>query len=186
MKEIAHLTSKLTDPEYLSLLIEPFMIWGLALGVVGTVLAFLFKERKAQMASLLLIIVAALMVVPYSQFRKKADTQSATIFATKRAQIEEQQTRWLEAQWVYFAVAGLAGITLLMGMHKGKPGLLVGIGTVLAGTACVFFTMWLHLKESEIYHPNLRDTSPRVTTTEGKPPPSSSEDRRALVLRPRE
>ena len=167
MNEFAYLLDKLKDPEYLTLLLQPFLIWGLAIGVLAFIIAFAVKERKTRLLSLILIMVAALMIVPYLSVRKKSDKRTANIFATKREEIQAQQTRWLESQWVYFAVAGLAGMTILMGADKGKPGMFVGIATAGAGTAAVFFTMWLHLKDAEIYHPNLKQSA-RVTTTEAK------------------
>jgi hypothetical protein len=165
MNEFAYLLDKLKDPEYLTLLLQPFMIWGLAIGVLAFMITFMVKERKTRILALSLIIFAALMIVPYLSVRKQSDKQTANLFATKREEIQKQQTRWLESQWVYFGVAGLAGMTILMGADKGKPGLFVGIATAGAGTAAVFFTMWLHLKDAEIYHPNLRQTT-RVKTTE--------------------
>lgn len=167
MNQFAYLLDKLKDPEYLTLLLQPFMIWGLAIGVLAFIIAFAVKEGKTRLLALILIIVAALMIVPYLSLRKKSDQRTANIFSTKRAEIQTQQTRWLESQWIYFGVAGLAGMTILMGADKGKPGLFVGLATAGAGTAAVFFTMWLHLKDAEIYHPNLKQSA-RVKTTEAK------------------
>ena len=53
-------------------------------------------------------------------------------------------------------VAALAGLTVLMGAHKGKPGMLAGMATAVAGAVVVVHGAWLHLKDAEIYHPNIR------------------------------
>ena len=43
-----------------------------------------------------------------------------------------------------------------MGAHKGKPGMLAGVSTAIAGAVVVVHGAWLHLKDAEIYHPNIR------------------------------
>lgn len=191
MKEIAHLFNRLKDPEYLYLLVENFIIWGLAIGIVAFVIAFFCKERKSQMAALILVILACVMVVPYNGLREKSDKQKGYFFAiTKRTEIAAQNERWMKAQWIFFAVAGLAGATLLMGAHNGKPGLFTGIVTGVAGISCVFFTMWLNLKEAEIHHPNLRDEGRILSKTEKKVDKTIDdarrETRRVLSYRPGE
>jgi len=183
MKELAYLFNKLKDPEYLYMLIENFMIWGLAIGLVSFAVAFFCKERKSQIGSLILIILACVMVVPYIRLREKSDKGKGYFFpSTKRTEMVAQQDRWEKAQWVFFAVAGLAGATLLMGAHTGKPGLFTGILTGVAGICCVFFTIWLNLKEAEIHHPNLRD-GPRVTSTFEKRTHEVIDDARRAVKR---
>jgi hypothetical protein len=190
MKELAYLFNKLKDPEYVYLLIENFIIWGLAIGIIAAAIAFFCKERKTQGAALVLVILAAVMVVPYNNLREEADKRKGYFFPTKKALIVKQNERWMKAQWVFFAVAGLAGATLLMGAHNGRPGLITGVVTILAGISCVFFTIWLNLKEAEIYHPNLRD-GPRITSQTEKKVDKAIEDvrseaRKALSYRPAE
>ena len=73
LREFAHLTEKLKDPEYLHLLLEPLMVWGLGIGVIAFLFAFFFGERKMQMVALAVIIISCLVVVPYIKQRKLAD-----------------------------------------------------------------------------------------------------------------
>ncbi|MFT4546377.1 MAG: hypothetical protein ACI8XO_003983 [Verrucomicrobiales bacterium] len=156
LREFTHLTEKLSDPEYLHLLLEPIMIWGLGIGVIAFLLSFLFGERKMQLVALIVIIVSAMAVVPYLQQRKKADERVVKLRGDVKEMIEESTERRRDSRGAYLVVAALAGLTILMGAHKGKPGLLAGVATAAAGAVVVVHGAWLHLKDAEIYHPNIR------------------------------
>ncbi len=162
METIDLLFKKIGDPEYRHLLLEPLLIYGVLIGAAAFVLAFLFKERKMQLAALLIIIVSALMVVPYLSARSSADKRAEKLFTAKAEQIAAQRETRKDSQWAYFAVAALAGVTLLMGAHKGKAGLVVGVATVGAAGCLVLFGMAMHLKDSQIHHPNLRGSPPTL------------------------
>lgn len=154
--EFAHLTEKLKDPEYLHLLLEPIMIWGLAIGVIAFLFAYFFGERKMQLVALGVIIISSLAVGPYLKQRAQADERVVKLRADMKEQIEASQERRRDSRGAYLLVAALAGLTVLMGAHKGMPGMLAGIGTVLAGAVVVVHGAWLNLKDAEIYHPNIR------------------------------
>ena len=156
LREFAHLTDKLKDPEYLHLILEPIMIWGLGLGVVAFLFAFFFGERKMQFVALAVIIVSSLAVVPYLKQRQKADDRVVKLRGDMKEMIVESQERRRDSRGAYLVVAALGGLTILMGAHKGKPGMLAGMGTAVAGAVVVLHGAWLHLKDAEIYHPNIR------------------------------
>ncbi len=184
MDTLQLLFDKIGDPEYRHLLLEPVLIYGVLLGVVAFVCAFLFKERKMQLAALVVIMVSALTIVPYLKSRGVADQRAERLFSDRAGEIAAQREARKDARWAYFAVAGLAGVTLLMGAHKGKPGLIVGVATVGAGVCLVLFSMAMHLKDAQIYHPNLRGGQAEVAGGRGDPrEPPGARDRRALSSR---
>lgn len=156
MKDLKHLFDRIDDPEYKHLLLEPVLIYGVLIGVLAFVFAYFFKERKMQVGALVAIIISAVMVVPYLKARTKADKHNEKLFSQHAEQIKEHREVRKDAQWAYFAVAALAGVTLLMGAHSGKPGFMVGIATVIGGVCLVLFSMTMHLKDTQVYHPNLR------------------------------
>jgi len=160
LKEFIHLSEKLNDPEYLHLLLEPVMIYGLAIGVIVFLFSFFFSERRMQFVALGIIIVSSLAVIPYLDQREKADKQVVKLRASNlpgmESMMKESQERRKDSQKAYVIVAALAGLTLLMGAHKGKPGMFAGVATSIAGAAVVVHGAWLHLEDAEIYHPNIR------------------------------
>ena len=166
LREFAHLTEKLSDPEYLHLLLEPIMIWGLGVGVIAFLFSFFFGERKMQLVALTVIIISSLAVVPYLKQRTKSDERVVKLRGDVKEMIEESQERRQGSRGAYILVAALAGLTILMGAHKGLAGLLAGIGTAVVGAIVVVHGAWLHLKDAEIYHPNIRVAETPATTEE--------------------
>jgi hypothetical protein len=203
LREFAHLTDKLSDPEYLHLLLEPIMIWGLGFGVIAFLFSFFFGERKMQFVALAVIMVSSLAVMPYLEQRKKADARVVKLRSDMSGMIEESSERRSDSRGAYVLVAGLAGLTLLMGAHKGKAGMFAGMATAVAGAVVVVHGAWLHLKDAEIYHPNIRvaesagpgdqqkKKKPEAKEKNSETPPVSNrparpaEDRRAVPARPR-
>lgn len=143
----------LRDPGYLYLLIEPAFIFGIAIATFLFLVTWLTRESKARVAALLVLAGSCLMILPYLHFRKKAEPIAAP--GAEKWMVGAQSERRESTQWVYFTMAGIAVLCMFMG-SGGKPGLLFGILTVLAGMATVVFSIWLHVQEARIFHPNLR------------------------------
>ena len=150
MNNLKLLFSNLGDPEYLQLLLEPLPVYGLMLGIIAFIAAFIFKERKMQICALLLIMISAIAGLPSLREDRHTGTLNKQVVAGNPEQITEQRIPQENAQWAYLAVAGLAGMTVLMGAHKGKPGLILGIATIGAGTCLVIFGMTVH---SQVHRP---------------------------------
>ncbi len=150
MDNLKLLFSNLGDPKYLQLLLEPVPVYGLMLGIIAFIAAFIFKERKMQICALLLIMISSIAGLPSLKERGHTGTRNKQVRAGNPEQISEQRKAQDDTQWAYLAVAGLAGVTILMGAHKGKPGLFVGIATIGAGTCMVIFGMSIH---SQVHHP---------------------------------
>jgi len=178
LREFAHLTEKLKDPEYLHLLLEPIMIWGLAIGVIAFLFAFFFGERKMQLVALAVIIASSLAVGPYLKQRAQSDERVVKLRGDVKELIEESQERRRDSRGAYMLVAALAGLTMLMGAHKGMPGMVAGIGTALVGTIVVIHGAWLHLKDAEIYHPNIRVAESATPAAREAPRPRAKEPKK--------
>lgn len=168
MKDIKMLFDKLGDAEYRHMLLEPVMIYGVLIGVVAFLFAFIFKERKMQLGALIVIMASSLAVVPYLKARSKSDKRMEKLYSDRAELIEQQRDARKDSQPLYFLVAGLAGVTLLMGAHKGKAGLIMGITTIGAGVGLVVYSASMHLKDSQIHHPHLRPSPDEVADAKDK------------------
>ncbi len=49
----------LQQPEYVHVLLNPLPVYGLAIGLIGLIVALCLRSRRAQITSLLLIFIAA-------------------------------------------------------------------------------------------------------------------------------
>jgi hypothetical protein len=159
MDTLGNLTKALGDPEYLFLLIEPVFIYGILLGLIAFAIGFILNDKKAQTVGLIFIIVSSFCIWPYLKFRDKAESRISKVYAIEDPTIvkgfKEQTELRRDTQWVYFALGGIAGVVLLIGAQTNRMGLVFGITTAGGGLIVVVFSMSMHLKESQVFHPNL-------------------------------
>lgn len=159
--ELTTLWQSIRDPEYLHLLLEPLPLYGLGLGLVMFIVAFVFGEKKSRLLALALICVSCASVWPYTDLREKATPRIIATRPPEYAQVIREQTRRRdEWSWPYYAMTVLTVIALATGHSpKGRPVLFV---VVLGGALLFWFSIWLHKKECEVYHRNIvRYTPPR-------------------------
>lgn len=148
------LWNRLGNPEYLHLLLEPIPLAGLFFGLLFFSVGLFLKQDKTRLIALIVLAAASLSVIPYTQARDRAMDRILKLRDASYTRLINQQTKLRkETRWVYYTIAGLALITLLGG---GKIAALGNYLLLIAGLAALIFTLWLHLKEAEVYHPNLR------------------------------
>ena len=69
---LATLLQDLSRPEYIHVLINPLPVYGLAMGCLGLVVAVLLRSRRAQIATLAIILVTAASAWPVKEFGEQA------------------------------------------------------------------------------------------------------------------
>jgi hypothetical protein len=143
------LFSRLFDPEYAHLLLEPIAFFGLLFSLIFFAVGHYMGQPKCRMIALILIAACSLSVVPDLALRKKALAQETSARPADAKLIKEQYQRRLDHKWVYYAVAIIACLALLGG---GKIGSIANLVVLGGGFLAVLFSAWLHMKEAEIYH----------------------------------
>ena len=143
----------LQDPSYLYLLLEPFTLFGVAVGTFMFVFCWLAKERKARIASLLVIAISSMMILPALHLRKEAEPIPAPT-QSDQWMVGTHHERLQSKQWAYYAMTAVAVLAIFLG--SGKSGVVFGVLTILGATMIIALSLWLHMHESRIFHPNLR------------------------------
>lgn len=146
------LISKLRDPQFASLLIEPLLLYGLLFGVIFFAVGHYMGQPKCRTAALIVIAVCSISVNPYVGLRKKAMTRELSSRPSDAKLIREQQQRRTDSTWIYYSLAVVALLSLISG---GKIAQFSDYAVIGGGIAIIFFSAWLHMKEAEIYHPNI-------------------------------
>ncbi|MFV1995061.1 MAG: hypothetical protein ACC661_06460 [Verrucomicrobiales bacterium] len=164
LDEIFLLIKALGEPEYLYLLLEPAFIYGIGIALLVFVAGFLLRDGKAQMLGLVMLIVSALVIVPYLSCRSQAAERIENVYkldnpATVKA-FNAQSKRYEDSKWAYISLAGVAGAVLLVGAGTNRVGFTLAVITVTAGAGVVLFSLSMHLKEAQIHHPNLLAIKP--------------------------
>ena len=153
------LIKALGEPEYLYLLVEPAFIYGVGIGLIVFVSGFLLRDAKAQTLGLIFIILSVLLIVPYLKFRTEAAPRITKAYEYQQpgtvAEFKKQSSRYQENRWAYLGLGAVAGAVLLVGARNNRMGFTLSMATVAGSIGIVIFSMSMHLKDSQIHHPNL-------------------------------
>lgn len=154
-RELTTLWQSVRDPEYAHLLLEPLPLYGLAFGLTLLVVAFVVNERKCRVLSLGLIFLCCASVWPYLDFRLKATPRILATRAVEYGPVIEEQTQLRQdTAWAYYLMAGVSLMALaLTRTHYARMAMVV---VVVLGVVLFWLSVWLHKKEAEVYHPNIR------------------------------
>ncbi|MBK8093411.1 MAG: hypothetical protein IPK32_15880 [Verrucomicrobiaceae bacterium] len=158
--ELTTLWQSIRDPEYLHLLIEPLPLYGLGIGLMMFVVAYVFGERRSRTLALALICISCCSVWPYTDLREKATPRIIATRPVEYKDVIQAQTQLRAGwNWPYYLMA-LVSFLALCTAHRpqGRPFLFT---VVLGGALLFWFSIWLHKKECEVYHRNIIRLGPR-------------------------
>ena len=154
MRELTSLWNSLQDPEYLHLLLEPLPLFGLGLGLVFLLMSVLLVQRHTRTPALVVIILSAGSVPWYLKMRVKAEPRiAATMDRSFHPLIRAQTERRQGSAWLYISVAAVCAAALAFG-RTSRASFLSWAAIVMAAVGFVH-GLWLHRKESEVYHPHI-------------------------------
>jgi hypothetical protein len=162
LSDLEILFNRLKDAEYSYLLLEPVPLFGLFFGLVFFAVGLYMAQDKCRMVALIVIVLSCLSVYPMMQQRGQAQQRLVLDSAITHVSAEtfKRQTELRQdTKWVYYTVGGFALLALIGG---GKLGAWSNIALLIGGALAVVFSVWLHMKEAEVYHPNIKKSIPRA------------------------
>lgn len=169
LQQLEKLLDALGDPEYRFLLLEPLILYGILFGLLAFVASFLLRQDRMQQAALAVIALSALAILPYTGSRSSAQPRVEQVYkisAPARVETFRANTAaWKDQAWVYYALAGLAAGTLLIGSRRNRLGAALAVATVGFAALGMKDALWLHYQDSLAYHPNLKQHQAPVTAS---------------------
>ena len=104
----------LRQPEYIHVLINPLPVYGLAMGLLGLIVAFFLRSRTAQIATLVIILVSTAAAWPVYEFGEQAyDRVVSMSDEPGQAWLDEHRDRAEDLIWFFYAVALLSTAALI-------------------------------------------------------------------------
>ena len=104
----------LRQPEYIHVLINPLPIYGLAMGLLGLVIAFFLKSRPAQVVALIIVLICAASAWPVFVFGKQAKDRVLSMEnEVGQSWIEEHEDRAEDCIWFFYGLAALSAVALV-------------------------------------------------------------------------
>lgn len=155
---IATLIQDLSQPEYIHVLINPLPVYGLAMGVIGLIIAIIQRSRRAQIATLALVLLSGAIAWPvvhygeegYDRVLSMADDQG-------QAWLKVHEHRADELAWSFYGLAGLAAIAIFAPMKWPKTAMTLSIITLLVSFAVLVVGGYIAYAGGRIRHREFRN-----------------------------
>jgi uncharacterized membrane protein len=110
---IASLIHDLRQPEYVHVLINPLPVYGLAMGVIGLIIALIQRSRRAQIVGLTIIILTAAMAWPVAYYGEEGyDRVLSMSDDTGQAWLKVHAHRVDQFIWFFYALALIAAAAI--------------------------------------------------------------------------
>lgn len=114
---VASFLKDLSQPEYIHVLINPLPVYGLAMGIIGLIIALIQRSRPAQVATLVLILLSGVIAWPVVHYGEEGYDRVLSMSDDQgEAWLKVHEHRADELAWSFYVLAGVAAIAILAPM----------------------------------------------------------------------
>ena len=156
------------QPEYVHILINPLPIYGLAISWIGLVIAFFLRSRRAQIATLALVLISAAAAWPVYEFGEEGyDRVLSMTDDDGHAWLDEHQRRAELLIYFFYALAGLSALAIAFPIKWPKTSTSLVITTILLGAIVLGMGGYIAYAGGKIRHREFRTEPPPKKKAEG-------------------
>lgn len=157
----------LRQPEYIHVLINPLPVYGLAMGLIALIVAFLLKSRPAQVVALLIILICSASAFPVYELGEQAyDRVVSMSDETGRAWLDAHQDRAEDLIWFFYALALLSAVALVVPRKWPRSTTPLIIAVILLSAVTLGMAGYIAYAGGKIRHREFRNASPPPRKTE--------------------
>ena len=160
----------LNRPEYVHVLLNPLPVYGLAIGVLGLIIALLSRARAARVTALALVMVSAASAWPVYHFGEAGYDRVKTI-------VDDAGDKWLDEHmrrgerliYVFYAVAVLSAIGIVAEFAVPKAAIPLAIATLILAGANLGVGLYIAYAGGRVRHKEFRFQAPPAPRQESTP-----------------
>ena len=151
----------LRQPEYIHVLINPLPVYGLAMGLLGLIVAFFLKSRPAQIVALIVVLVSAASAWPVYEFGEQAyDRVLSMSDEPGQAWLEEHQDRAEDCIWFFYGLAVLSAVALAAPRKWPRSATPLLISVIVLTAVTLGFGGYIAYAGGKIRHREFRNVPP--------------------------
>ena len=151
----------LRQPEYIHVLLNPLPIYGLAVALIGLIIALVLRSRPGQIVSLSLVLFASAMAWPVYEFgERSADRVLAMSDDDGRAWLEAHEHRAEDLILWFYALAVVSVLAIAVPMKFPKSAIGLTIASMLLGFAVLAIGGYIAHAGGKIRHKEFRTVPP--------------------------
>ena len=151
----------LSDPEYMHVLLNPLPVYGLALGVVGLLLAVIARNRVAIVIALVPVFLSGLSAWPTYHYGEEAYDRVKALSDTAGEQwLDEHMARGEKLIYAFYLLAGLAAAAAIAPMKWPRCAMPLAATTLVLGLTTLGIGGWISYPGGHIRHKEFRFEPP--------------------------
>jgi hypothetical protein len=153
----------LRQPEYIHVLINPLPVYGLAMGLLGLIIAFFLRSRSAQIATLIIVLICAASAWPVYEFGQQAKDRVLSMEnEVGGAWLEEHEDRAEDLIWLFYGLAVLSAVALVAPKKWPRSAGPLVAAVILLGVATLGAGGYIAYAGGKIRHREFRNVPPPV------------------------
>ena len=155
------LVRDLRQPEYVHVLLNPLPIYGLASGWIGLIITLFLRSRRAQIATLALVLISSVSAWPAYEFGEQAYDRVLTMTDDDgHAWLDEHRDRAEDLIWIFYALAVLSAIAIAAPIKWPKSSGPLVIAVILLGAVTLGTGEYIAYAGGKIRHREFRNEPP--------------------------
>src|SRR6185436_11824274 len=148
----------LQQPEYVHVLLNPLPIYGLLIAWIGLLIAFFSKSRRAQITTLVLVLISSLSAWPVYEFGQQGyDRVLSMTDEDGEAWLDEHMHRAEALIWIFYALVALSAIALAAPIKWPKSSLPLAVAVVLLGAVTLGSGAYIAYAGGRVRHREFRN-----------------------------
>jgi len=151
----------LRQPEYVHVLINPLPTYGLAMGWIGLLIAILLRSRRAQIATLAIVLISAASAWPVYEYGDQAYDRVLTMTDEDgHAWLDEHQHRAEQLIYFFYALAALSAVAIAAPIRWPRSSMPLVITVLLFGALTLGIGGYIAYAGGKIRHREFRNEPP--------------------------
>ena len=148
----------LRQPEYVHVLLNPLPVYGLLLAWLGLIIAFFLRSRRAQLATLLLVLISSLSAWPVYEFGQQGyDRVLSMTDEDGERWLDEHRDRGEDLIWIFYALAASSAIAIAAPIKWPKSSLPLVIAVIFLGAVTLGTGGYIAYAGGKIRHREFRN-----------------------------
>jgi len=157
----------LRQPEYVHVLLNPLPVYGLLTGLIGVVIAVILKSRRAQIATLTLVLISSASAWPVYEFGQQGyDRVLSMTDEAGEAWLDEHKERGENLIWIFYALAALSAVAIAAPIKWPTSSIPLALAVILLGTVTLGSGAYIAYAGGRIRHREFRNESPPTKKSE--------------------
>jgi hypothetical protein len=148
----------LRQPEYVHVLLNPLPVYGLLISWIGLIIAVVLRSRRAQLATLVLVLISSLSAWPVYEFGQQGyDRVLSMTDEDGERWLDEHQGRAEDLIWIFYALAILSAAAIASPIQWPKSSAPLAIAVILLGAVALGSATYIAYAGGKIRHREFRN-----------------------------